>query len=452
MRSLRSTLCILALLVGAGAFASPAGAQSTAAPRVAPAAKPTAAPQQVAPATATLAMSSTVAERARTHSFRPPHINTSVVRQEPLQESKPALVSRRAVNRTPKPRLNVAKLGEELHAGLKDNVRGYAFQVRKGGEPIYTLIWDSARSADEGAKGWTLDTRMHVASVSKLLTAMAAVKMLDERGLSFDTKIGGYLPSYWTVGTNSADITFRELLTHRAGFTDTYYDGDFQTFKKQIEVGVAASPGKNYTNGSFSLVRVLNATMTGAVSKNASVPPQFLAMRDAVWDILTSNAFETYVANKVFTPSGVTGIASTGSSTSALAYVTRTDTSGWDSGELQTQLGGAGFRVSVNDVLKVMHTFRRTGKIVSAAKAQEALDAKLGLDVVEDTPAGKLYLKNGWWGGGGQNANGLWHVEQAVAAFLPDDMEAVILVNSNIGSQGASLTQTFRNAVANNIQ
>ena len=448
MRFLRSTLCLMALLVGAGAFASSAGAQSTPTPRIAPAVKPTA--QQVAPA-ASLTIASSVSERAKTHQFRPPHVNPAVVRLEPRQETKPAVISRRRVAMTTKPRLNVTKLGEELHAALKDEVRGYAFQVRKGGEPIYTLIWDTARSADQGGKGWTLDTRMHVASVSKLLTAMAAVKMLDERGLSFDTKIGGYLPSYWTVGTNSADITFRELLTHRAGFTDTHYDGDFLTFKKQIEVGVAANPGKNYTNGSFSLVRVLNATMTGAVPKNASVPPFLMGARDAVWDILTSNAFETYVANKVFAPSGVTGITSTASSTSALAYTTRTDTSGWDSGELQTQLGGAGFRVSVNDVLKVMHTFRRTGKIVSAAKAQEALDASLGIDVIDDTPAGKLYLKNGWWGGGGQTGE-LWHVEQAVAAFLPNDMEAVILVNSNIGSQGASLTQTFRNAVANNIQ
>ncbi len=45
-----------------------------------------------------------------------------------------------------------------------------------------------------------------------------------------------------------------------------------------------------------------------------------------------------------------------------------------------------------------------------------------------------------------------WHVEQAVAAFLPDDMEAVVLCNSNLGAQGASLTHTFKNAVLKNIE
>lgn len=303
----------------------------------------------------------------------------------------------------------------------------------------------------QGGKGWTLDTRMHVASVSKLITAIAAVKMLDERWLSFDTKIGNYVPTYWTMGNNAKDITFRDLLTHKAGFTDAYYDGDYMTFKGQLAAGVAASPGKNYTNGSFSLVRVLNATMTGAVSRDLQLPAFVPASgRDAIWDNVTSSAFESYVQAKVFTPSGVSGITSTGSAASALAYSTKGDGSGWDSGELQTQLGGAGFRVSVNDMLNVMGAFRRKGTIVSPEKAQQALDAQLGIDVIDETPAGKSYLKNGWWGGGGQDG-AAWHVEQAVACFLPDDMEVVVLVNSNIGAQGASLTTTFRNAVANNI-
>jgi hypothetical protein len=122
----------------------------------------------------------------------------------------------------------------------------------------------------------------------------------------------------------------------------------------------------------------------------------------------------------------------------------------WYSGELQTQLGGAGFRVSVNDMLDVMGAFRRKGTIVSPAKAQQALDASLGIDRIDETPAGKSYLKNGWWGGGGQDGQS-WHVEQSVACFLPDDMEAVVLVNSNIGAAGASLTSTFRTAIINNI-
>lgn len=444
MHSLRSSVVTATILVGLGSLAAPAAAQPRPAPT--PAIRTAAPAVVVAPA---------VLERAKSYNFRPPHIAGAATRQEQAQLSGPSLIVRRPIAVKPqpaKPKLNVTKMGEDMHAALKDNVRGYAFQVRKGGQPIYTLIWDWARTPNQGSKGWTLDTRMHVASVSKLITAIAAVKMLDERNLSFDTKIGQYIPSYWTVGTNSADITFKELLTHRAGFTDTYYDGDYKTFKSQIQAGVAANPPGNYTNGSFSLVRVLNATMTNAVPRSW-VPPLPIsdAAKDAVWDQLSSNAFEQYVANKVFAPSGVTGVSSQPTPGSAFAYSTRSDTNGWDSGELQTELGGAGFRVSVNDVLNVMGTFRRKGTIVSPAKAQQALDASLGIDRIDETPAGKMYLKNGWWGGGGQDGSS-WHVEQAVAVFLPDDMEAVVLCNSNVGSQGASLTTTLRNAVLNNIE
>jgi len=438
---MRDAVVTVSVLIALGALAAPASAQTR-----------TAASAVVA--TPQINVSPALVEQARSYDFKPAHIASVPVRLEAAQRNGPSLIARKtfAPKLKPAPKIDVTKMGEELHAALKDNVRGYAFQVRKGGQPIYTLIWDWARSPNQGAVGWTLDTRMHVASVGKLITAIAATKMLDERNLSFDTKIGPYIPSYWNVGNNAADITFRELLTHRAGFTDANYDGNYPTFKRQIEQGVAANPSGNYTNGSFSLVRVLNATMTGAVPKSWVAPFGATGVfRDALWDRLTSQAFEQYVANKVFAPAGVMGVSSTATNGSAFAYATRSDLSGWNSGELQTELGGVGFRVSVNDMLNVMGTFRRKGTIVSPQKAQQALDASLGIDSVEETPAGKIYVKNGWWGGGGQDGAS-WHVEQAVAAFLPDDMEAVILCNSNVGAQGASLTSTLRNAILNNIE
>ena len=44
---------------------------------------------------------------------------------------------------------------------------------------------------------WNLDTRMHVASVSKLMTAIGTVKLLDEHDVSLDSRIAAYYPFYW---------------------------------------------------------------------------------------------------------------------------------------------------------------------------------------------------------------------------------------------------------------
>jgi hypothetical protein len=169
---------------------------------------------------------------------------------------------------------------------------------------------------------------------------------------------------------------------------------------------------------------------------------------DLAWDMKATDAFVAYAQAKVFTPSGVANVGAVPTGSSAIAYSGKTDTSGWNSGNVSTELGGAGFRLSVNDVLNVMGTFRRKGTIVSPQKAKEALDAKLGIDRIIDTPAGKLYDKNGAWRDGAGNSN---NIEQSVAVFMPEEMECVVLVNSWIGTQQASLRNAVRDAYQANI-
>ncbi len=70
-----------------------------------------------------------------------------------------------------------------------------------------------------------------------------------------------------------------------------------------------------------------------------------------------------------------------------------------------------------------MGTFRRGRTIASRARARSMLEHSFGIDLVQDTPAGRLCTKNGWWGWNG-------HVERAVLYFLPEDMELVVFTNS----------------------
>lgn len=391
------------------------------------------------------------AARARSHVIQVPGLVRAMTED---QIDGPALVAVGPLKKTPvTPKLDVAKFGETVHAAFKDKVRGYALGLRKNGQPVLTLQWDHSRTAAP-ALDWTLDTRMHVASVSKLITAIVMTKMLDERGLSFDTKIGNYLPAYWNEGKNANDITFRALMTHQAAFT--IHDGDYLSFKRQIEMGVSTNPadGIGYTNGVFSLLRVLGSTMTGAVDKSYWYtfpmfgPSQEESFNDALWDLKTTHAFLSYAQAKVFTPSGVSGVSPAPTPAGAHAFSGKTDVKGWDSGDVSTQLGGAGFRLSVNEVLDVMGTFRRKGTIVSPAKAKESIEARLGIDRVIDTPAGKIYEKNGrWQNGSGPNDD----CEQSVAVYLQENMEVVVFVNSWLPMQ-ASLRNAIRDAYIASLQ
>ncbi len=100
--------------------------------------------------------------------------------------------------------------------------------------------------------------------------------------------------------------------------------------------------------------------------------------------------------------------------------------------------------MTVDDVLKVMGTFRRAGTIVSPEQAQTMLDSNFAIDFATFTLLGTLYAKNGGYGQNGQ-------VEQSVLFYLPDDMEVVVLVNSPIGPSAQSLFTIVYDAFQDNI-
>lgn len=392
---------------------------------------------------------------AKAHSFALVNGAVAVLDEQKDGVSLVAVPKRVITVKPTTPKLNVGKFGEAVHAALKDKVRGYALSLRKNDQNILTLIWDWSRTPSEGSQGWSLDTRMHVASVSKQITAIIATKMLHDANKSFDTTIGPYLPDYWAQPSSSAGLTFRQLLTHQAGFT--IYGGDFQSFKQQIEIGTVPPNSQSalgYTNGSFSLVRVLTATFTGAMSPDwyfeMPLPvPNEEQLNDALWDMKATSAFLSYAQAKVFTPSGVSNVSSKSTASSARGYSGKTDNAGWDSGDVTGQLGGAGFRLSVNEVLNVMGTFRRKGTIVPAAKAKQAIEARLGIDQIIETPAGNIYNKNGRWQTGDTPSS---DTEQCVAYYLPEDMEVVTFVNSWIGAEQASLRGTIKDAYIANLE
>jgi CubicO group peptidase (beta-lactamase class C family) len=322
--------------------------------------------------------------------------------------------------------LDVAAFGNALHAALKDQVTGYVMRLRKNGSTIFTLQWNWAQTPSNGSLGWNPDRRMHVASVSKLITAIAMTKLLDNKKISYDAKIKDYLPTYWVKGPNVNKITFRQLMTHTSGFRTAHGETDYMTMKLMVMLGVLPTNlGKyDYENMNFGLCRILIAIINGNVAKELPLP-------DSAWDILTISAYAAYVAANVFAPAGVSGPTLDHPGGSALAY-SFPALDGWNSGNLMTVCGGAGWHISVNELLKVMGTFRRQGTIMSTTKAQNLLDSGFGIDVVDDTPAGRLYNKNGLW----QDGDGpLGRVEQSLAYFLPEDMEMIVLANSPVGVQ-----------------
>lgn len=343
--------------------------------------------------------------------------------------------------------LDVPGFGATLHASLQNQVAGYVVRLTQHGTPILSREWNWAKLPVDGSQLWSSPVRMHVASCSKFITAVAMTRLLHEKQIAVDTPIIGFLPTYWTKGPNVDRITFRHLLTHTSGFDTGLSDSDFLFMKAHVAAGVAGVGHEAYQNMNFGLCRILIATIRGAIAPGATFdggafPP---TVNDLFWDALTINAYVGYVQDFVFTPAGVSGPTLTHPDGDALSYTFPIVGGGWNSGDLTTVCGGVGWHMSVNDLLAVMAAFRRANTIMSAANAQAMLDDKFGIDEQVLTPLGWFYRKGGYWGDPAR------HIEQSLLYFLPRDMEMALLTNSPVGSPERSFPDVVFHAYIANL-
>ena len=387
------------------------------------------------------------------HDFRPANVAAASSDRGRLDlpaPPEPTAETTEALPVLPLPhRLDVDGFIAALESALTDEVAGYALRLRERGRTIRTVDWNWAKEPPDTAEGWTTHIRMHVASLSKQITAIAMTKLLDNHGIPYDTKIIDYLPAYWGKGPNVDQITFAHLMTHTSGlnYGVSSSASDFLFMKGQIAVGTTHLGQYWYQNMNFGLCRILLATINGNIPVDFSIPPLFgfSGFNDIVWDVVTLAVYESYTAAEVFAPSGVSGPTLNHEQLDALAYDFPVSGAGWNSGDLTTMAGGAGWHMAVDEVLAVMGAFRRNGTILSPFQAQSMLDAGFGIDWTVPTPLGTYYAKNGFW------HDSAGQTEQAVLFYFPHDMEFVLLVNSPVGAPPQFLYSLVADAYTSNI-
>lgn len=139
--------------------------------------------------------------------------------------------------------LDIGRFGTDLANQLNGQCNGYALRLLEPNGPGLTMQSGKARNAADGDLPWTSDVRMHVASVSKLVTAIAARKAMADAGVPGGTAIYPFLPLYWRRGPNVDEVTFDMLLTHRSGFYSPVTDmATYGDLKGQIARGAPRRP------------------------------------------------------------------------------------------------------------------------------------------------------------------------------------------------------------------
>jgi len=339
-------------------------------------------------------------------------------------------------------RLDIDGLSQDLHALLSPCLAGYALQLRQYGQVLINHQWGWARTFPDGNLHWTPDVQMHVASASKLITAMAMTKLLHSRNMSPDDRIGPWLPPHWVRGPGVDRITFRQLLTHTSKLVMLNEPGlgDYQFMKDQIAIGAVGGVG--YRNINYTLCRILLATIDAPFLFTTLTP----GITDRYWDLTTIRYYQRYVQANIFDTVGTTS-GFTRTAAHALAYPFPVTSPGLAEEDLSTMSGAVGWHLSIDDVLAIMATFRRLNTIVDPARALSMLDRKFGVDLKEDTPLGRIYGKGGFW-----SFERGKYVQQTNLFFLPKGMELAILANSPLCTPDRAFMDDVFAAIKRNIK
>ncbi len=337
-----------------------------------------------------------------------------------------------------------------------------------------------ARTAADGtAVEFTPKTKLNAASVSKMITAIATLRVLEEQNVKlFSGKIGPYFPSDWDVDFYFQNLNFAQLLAQQSGIrkygsSNLQYDALQEFFEAHVDPAAPASapcigsgdPDKEflvspnaamssdrdervcYSNYNTAIIRLLLPRLAGMPEDpDPATRAETLA-----------NQYENIVRNKVFSPVGITDIGCRpmpGNDTYAFSYIYPGNQPGGDRGDYRLGCGAANWTLSVEDMAKVLFTINaRDEKILTEqAFASQASDPtmpgplpgksktsqfdamrqfRLGLDINGDT----MMEKNGGYDDTTEDGRSTTVVSTTAAIFGPyegPNVIGVLFLNSNV--------------------
>jgi CubicO group peptidase (beta-lactamase class C family) len=340
--------------------------------------------------------------------------------------------------------VSIADVYQNIAARLDGKVVGYACSVGAAGLSYYSH--GQARTAANGTSRVFLPaTKIPVASVSKFVTALAAIRVLAKHNVGLDSPIGGHFPSDWHLDPVVAAITFRQLLSHRSGIKDygnvsQEYDNLKKFFTQSVDKsknttcqGSAVINPANpinandkspcYSNYNFAIFRILLPTIDGFVDDPAHRAAKLAA------------AYVRLAQIHVFEPVGATAVEAkppaSGAQASAYAFSYKFPgtASGHDWGDDTLMVGAAGWYLAIEDVAKVLNSLNKNdGRILTSAQLQDMESTPLGWDTKTDGTGYRWVEKNGGWGSGDTS------ISTSVALFGPG-VYGALFMNSDISGE-----------------
>ncbi len=302
---------------------------------------------------------------------------------------------------------------------------GYGFVIYQDNKKVYTSVHGLKRTAKDGGElNFDNTSRMHIASMSKTLTAIATLQLLKRDGLTTDDKIKDYLPPDWHLGPNIAQITFKDLLTHRSGIRANNPGCDGETYENlrcKIREGVNADTMKvaSYQNMNFALMRIIIPKLEGY---------DHLEQGN---DTSTARKYIHYVRQNIFNPSGLSDKGFCFPNKNDKVFYYNWPYKGGHGNPFYNYsetCGAYGWYVSVDDYGKIINTLFNTENLLTTEWRDTMTTNSLGCYTYRGKQGGYFWHNGGWsWNDntGSGSMNSCW-------MYYPGDIIAVAIVNSDI--------------------
>jgi CubicO group peptidase (beta-lactamase class C family) len=325
--------------------------------------------------------------------------------------------------------ISVSKFQAAIVAALKNNTVGYVVTV--GTSPV--AFGGLARTAADANPPLAMlpDLPMNIASISKVLTTVGVLQSLAAHNLTVDDKISPYLDPYWSQGPYINTITFRDFLTHKAGFRAGCVDTSYNSLKQMIANGVvlADKATAQYNNCNFAIFRELLPYMEGKGPPDKDKDAADRAKKTAAFYI-------DYMNQHVFTPVGVTNAdcKPPASFSSAFAPVLSYpfpagSANGTDWGNWTLLCGGGGWVITASNLNDVLEDLASGNKLLTPGQKSLMNTGPLGWDntVRSDCPS-PYPCKNGDLIPANDVIPHLW----TYAGLFKCSVKVTIFVNSSI--------------------
>ncbi len=354
--------------------------------------------------------------------------------EDPVVPNTPPIVEEEELSGDP--------LATQLDAKLASAVMGYAYVILRNGEVAIEGTGGLARNATDGELAMSVEYPMHIASVSKWVTTLTTLSILEENNISSTSSVAPYFPEDWTLGPGIETLTFMDLLAQRGGLNQYGSNGfnanRFDSLKQIVEGGAEGLRLKLYNNNHHSLFRVILPVL------NDQLQNQTTEYTSAT----TALAYEKVVKEILFDPLQIEADLSASSVGNVIkAYADKNDTGGGSGSNVDfTEVGGAyGWHMSTADLAEIWRAAWYTDIFIDETTRGEMTENTAGLFETRDGQYGRYFIKDGAWWYSNQPQRQL----QVIAAHFPDNTDVIIFINSALDSNdwlGSTVIQAYEDS------